>query len=148
MTGALMLMRFTDKHGPISIAVMPLIAVPFLLVTGLAPAVTLTQFVFLSLALTLFVAGGHYGITSVISGFYPSHIRASGSGWANAFAKVGSILGPVVGGFILDAHLGVRTPYALLAICPLTFGVAITTIGLIERRRGGAAGLGQPVVAE
>ena len=148
MTGALMLMRFTDKHGPISIAVMPLVAVPILLATGLAPMVTLTQFVFLSLALTFFVSGGHYGITSVISGFYPSQIRASGSGWANAFAKIGSILGPMVGGVILDAHLHTRTPYALLAICPLVFGVAITTIGLIERRRGGGARLGQPVAAE
>ena len=94
------------------------------------------------------MAGGHYGITSVISGFYPSQIRASGSGWANAFAKIGSILGPLVGGVILDAHLAARTPYALLAICPLVFGVAITTIGLIERRRSGAVRLSQAVAAE
>ena len=60
MTGGLMLMGFTDKHGPISIAVMPLIAVPFLLVTGLAP-VTLVTFIFLSLALTFFVSGGRPG---------------------------------------------------------------------------------------
>ncbi len=147
MTGGLMLMRFTDKHGPISIAAMPLIGVPMLLVAGLAP-VSLNQFVFLSLALTFFVAGGHYGITSVISGFYPSHIRASGSGWANAFAKIGSILGPVVGGFILDAHLGARTPYALLAVCPLTFAAAILTIGLIERGRLRAGPAAEPAPAE
>lgn len=136
MAGAVLLMRFTDKHGPIAISAMPLTAVPVLLVAGLAPA-SLGQFLFLSLALTFFVAGGHYGITSVISSFYPSSIRASGSGWANAFAKIGSMLAPLVGGVILDLpHLGVRTPYALLAICPLVFGAAITAIGLIERRRG------------
>ena len=140
MAGGLVLMRFTDKHGPISISALPLIGVPLLLVAGLAPT-TLTQFLFLSLTLTFFVAGGHYGITSVISGFYPSQIRASGSGWANAFAKIGSILGPVVGGFILDAHLGARTPYAILAICPLTFGIAAVTMGLIERRRVRAGSL-------
>ena len=111
------------------------------------PPTTLTQVLFLSLTLTFFVAGGHYGITSVISGFYPSHIRASGSGWANAFAKIGSILGSVVGGFILDAHLGARTPYAILAICPLTFGIAAVTMGLIERRRVRAGSL-EPVPAE
>jgi len=134
MTGGVLLMRFTDKHGPISIAVMPLIAVPFLLVTGMAP-VSLMQFIFLSLTLTLFVSGGHYGITSVISGFYPSHIRASGSGVANAFAKVGSMLGPLIGGVVLDAHLAPRTPYALLAICPLVFGIAAVAMGLIQRKR-------------
>ena len=148
MTGGLMLMRFTDKHGPISIAVMPLIAVPFLLVTGLAP-VTLVTFIFLSLALTFFVSGGHYGITSVISGFYPSHIRASGSGVANAFAKVGSILGPVIGGFVLDAHLQPRTPYALLAICPLVFAAAALAMGLVARRRDPPMdAIGDPVPAE
>jgi MFS transporter, AAHS family, 4-hydroxybenzoate transporter len=148
MTGGLLLMRFTDKHGPISIAAMPLTAVPLLLVTGLAQ-VSLPQFVFLSLALTFFVSGGHYGITSVISGFYPTHIRASASGLANAFAKVGSILGPVVGGFILDAHLAPRTPYALLAVCPLIFGVAAVAMGLADRRGGRPAEVAaQPVAAE
>lgn len=148
MTGGLLLMRFTDKHGPISIAVLPLIGVPLLLVAGLVP-VSLTQFVFLSLALTFFISGGHYGITSVISGFYPSHIRASGSGVANAFAKVGSILGPTVGGFILDAHLGARTPYALLAVCPLIFGVAAVAMGLIDRRwRPPTGAVAQPAPAE
>lgn len=149
MTGGLLLMRFTDKHGPISIAIMPLIAVPFLLVTGLAPDIPLAQFIFLSLALTFFVSGGHYGITSVISGFYPSHIRASGSGVANAFAKVGSILGPVIGGFVLDAHLQPRTPYALLAICPLVFAAAALAMGLIARRQGPPAdAVPAPVPAE
>ena len=149
MTGGVLLMRFTDKHGPISIAVMPLIAVPFLLVTGLAPNVPLTQFIFLSLALTFFVSGGHYGITSVISGFYPSHIRASGSGVANAFAKVGSILGPVIGGFVLDAHLQPRTPYALLAVCPLVFGAAAVAMGLVARRRNPPAdAVAHPAPAE
>lgn len=148
MTGGLLLMRFTDKHGPISIAAMPLMAVPLLLVTGLAP-MSLVQFVFLSLALTLFVSGGHYGITSVISGFYPSHIRASGSGLANAFAKVGSILGPVVGGFILDAHLGPRTPYAILAVCPLIFGLAAVAMGLVVRGKAPPAdAVAQPAAAE
>jgi MFS transporter, AAHS family, 4-hydroxybenzoate transporter len=148
MAGGLLLMRFTDKHGPISIAVLPLIGVPLLLVAGLVP-VSLTHFVFLSLALTLFISGGHYGITSVISGFYPSHVRASGSGVANAFAKIGSIMGPTVGGFILDANLGVRTPYALLAICPLLFGVAAVAMGLVDRRGSRPTEVvAQPVAAE
>jgi AAHS family 4-hydroxybenzoate transporter-like MFS transporter len=149
MTGGLMLMRFTDRHGPISIAIMPLIAIPFLLFTGLTSNVPLTEFIFLSLALTFFVSGGHYGITSVISGFYPSHIRASGSGVANAFAKVGSFLGPVIGGYVLAAHLQPRTPYALLAICPLLFGVAALAMGLIARgRRTLPQAVPQPAPAE
>ena len=133
MAGGLLLMGFTDRHGPIAIAAMPLLAAPVLLFTGLAP-VSLVLFIFLSLALTLFVSGGHYGITSVISGFYPSPIRASGSGAANAFAKVGSMLGPLIGGFVLDAHLKPRTPYALLAVCPLVFAAAAIAMGLVARR--------------
>jgi AAHS family 4-hydroxybenzoate transporter-like MFS transporter len=135
MTGAVLLMRFTDKHGPISIAVLPLTAVPLLLVAGLAP-IGVIGFLALLLPISLFLGGSHYGVTSIISGFYPSEIRANGTGWCSGVAKIGSVLGPVIGGYILAPHVlpNVRVSYALLAVCPAVYGLAVLGIGLIERR--------------
>ncbi len=129
-------MRFTDRHGPISIAVLPLTAVPLLLVAGLAP-ISVIGFLFLLIPISLFLGGSHYGVTSIISGFYPSDIRANGTGWCSGVAKIGSVLGPVIGGFILSPRVlpDVRLSYALLAVCPLVYGLAVLTIGLIERRQ-------------
>ena len=135
MTGGLLLMRFTDKHGPISIAVLPLTAVPLLLIAGLAP-ISVVGFFLLLLPISVFLGGSHYGVTSIISGFYPSEIRANGTGWCSGVAKIGSVIGPVIGGFILAPHVlpNVRLSYALLAVCPTAYGLAVLTIGLIERR--------------
>lgn len=148
MTGGLLLMRFTDRFGPISIAVLPLTAVPLLLVAGLAP-LSLTGFLCVLIPLQLFLAGSHYGITSIVSLFYPSAIRANGTGWCSGIAKIGSVLGPIIGGFVLASSLPVRMTYALLAVCPLTYGLAVLAIGLIVRRRGHPAeeAVGSPAAA-
>ena len=37
---------------------------------------------------------------------YKTDVRNSGVGWANAAAKIGAIIGPLVGGMILDAPGG------------------------------------------
>ncbi len=133
--GGLAVMRFTDKHGAIAIALLPLTAVPLLLIAGLAP-VTLMQFILLLIPISIFMGGSHYGITSIVSMFYPSAIRGNGAGWCSGVAKIGSVLGPLIGGYVLASGLPVRTSYALLAACPLVYGVAVLTIGFIERRSG------------
>jgi AAHS family 4-hydroxybenzoate transporter-like MFS transporter len=45
-------------------------------------------------------------------------VRATGGGFASGVAKVGAILGPIVGAAVLSSHLPVVRTYALLAICP------------------------------
>jgi len=146
MSGGVALMRFTDRHGPISIAVLPIIAVPLLLVAGLTP-MSLTVFLFLSLAISVFLGGSHYGVTSVVGLFYPSHIRANGAGWASAMAKFGSVLGPLVGGYVLASGVPVKATYALLAACPAAYAVAILAIGLIERSAGPHGERAQAIVS-
>lgn len=140
--GGLLLMRFTDNRGPISITVMPLLAVPLLLIVGL---VDLAHPVFLVLIFmtVLFLIGGHFGLHSTAGIFYPSAYRANGAGWATSVAKIGSIAGPFVGGLVLASHLPVRAVFAVLAVCPATFAIGIFIVGRIyahaRRRRQSAA---------
>ena len=136
--GGLSIMGFTDRKGAISIAVLPAVAVPLLLVAGLAP-MGLGVFLVLSLCLSLFLGGGHYAIQSIAGAFYPSSVRANGSGWAGSIAKIGSICGPLIGGAVLSSSLPVKNTYALLAVCPAVFGVCVLMIGLIDRRMRRAA---------
>jgi len=131
--GGLSLMRFTDRFGPISVAVLPLSAVPLLLVAGLAP-ISLTVFLVLLVPISIFLGGSHYGIQSILGFFYPSKIRANGTGWCSGVAKIGSTIGPLIGGYVLATSLPVQMTYALLAICPLIYGLAVLSIGLIVRR--------------
>ena len=131
--GGLTLMRFTDRFGAIAITVMPLLAVPLLLVTGFVDFGE-TGFLVASAFITLFLIGGHFGLHSIAGIFYPSTFRGNGAGWATSVAKIGSIAGPYIAGLILATSLPVRNIFAVLAICPAVFVVCILIIGIMHRR--------------
>jgi MFS transporter, AAHS family, 4-hydroxybenzoate transporter len=131
--GGLLLMRFTDTRGAIAVSILPVLAVPTLLVMGLT-RVGGNAFLILSFFNTMFVVGAHFGIHSIAGIFYPSSYRANGAGWATSIAKIGSILGPLLGGVALSSGLPVKNMYAFLAVCPLAVGIGIFIVGKIQQR--------------
>ena len=131
--GGLLLMRFTDTRGAISIATFPVLSVPIFLVMGLA-RVRATQFLVLDFFAMMFLVGAHAGLHSVAGIFYPSAYRANGAGWATSIAKIGSILGPMIGGVTLSSRLPVKATFALMAICPFVVGVCMFIVGRLQGR--------------
>ena len=131
--GGLLLMRFTDTRGAIAIAVLPALAVPTLLAMGLL-RLGGSAFLVLSFFNTMFVVGAHFGIHSIAGIFYPSAYRANGAGWATSIAKVGSILGPLVGGMALSSGMPIKVMYAFLAVCPFIVGIGLFIIGRIQHQ--------------
>jgi AAHS family 4-hydroxybenzoate transporter-like MFS transporter len=47
------------------------------------------------------IVGGQIAANALAAGFYPTPVRASGVGWALGIGRVGSIVGPLVGGMLL-----------------------------------------------
>jgi AAHS family 4-hydroxybenzoate transporter-like MFS transporter len=129
--GGVLLMRFTDRHGAIAIAAMPLLAIPLLLAAGFVELGHL-PFLLLTSAIALALFGGHFGMHSIAGIFYPSAWRGNGAGWATSVAKIGSIAGPFIGGLILNTSLPVRHIFAILAICPAVVLVCVALIGRIH----------------
>lgn len=129
----LILMRFTDRAGPLSVAFYPFIAVPVLLILGLSP-LSASAFLPLAIFASMVVGGEHYGVLSIAGIFYPSAIRANGAGWAASIAKIGGILGPIIGAAVLESGLPVIRTYALLAICPAVLALCAIGIGLVVRK--------------
>jgi len=124
----LLLMRFTDRKGPIALAAYPAVTIPILLIVGSG---LLSGDAFLAMALlgSGLVLGAHFGVQSIAGVYYPSSVRATGGGFASGVAKIGAVLGPLVGAWVLSTHLPVVRTYALLAICPAAlflcaFGIA------------------------
>lgn len=129
----LVLMRFTDGKGPAAVAACPLLAIPVLLWVGLAePAHGLL--LCLTVLSAMLIAGGHYGVHSIASIYYPSAIRASGGGWATSVAKFGGIAGPSIGGYLLSIGLPAIRTYALLTICPAIVAACALGIAVVVRR--------------
>lgn len=97
------------------------------------------------LLVTCFLAG-FFGIgaqlctVGVCATFYTDALRATGVGSAVGVARLGAILGPVIGGVLLAA--GVATPliFVIIGIVSLLAGLAMLVMGAtVLRKRGVAA---------
>src|SRR5262249_7304934 len=55
-----------------------------------------------TLLLGITVQGAQAGLNALAASFYPTNIRATGIGWALGVGRVGSIVGPSVGGALLS----------------------------------------------
>ncbi len=144
--GGLLLMRFTDKRGSIAITVMPITCAVLLLVAGLT-FLGHWPFLLLNALIGGFLIGGHFGMHSICGLFYPSSYRANGAGWATSVAKIGSIGGPMVGGWVLATSLPVRHIFAVLAVCPAVFAICIYAVGRMHSRILGREALVAPAAA-
>jgi AAHS family 4-hydroxybenzoate transporter-like MFS transporter len=65
----------------------------------------------------------------VAAKFYPTSIRATGVGWALAVGRIGSIVGPVVGGILLSTKVDIRTIFLVAAVPPLVAAGAYLAMG-------------------
>jgi AAHS family 4-hydroxybenzoate transporter-like MFS transporter len=128
----LALMRFTDRLGARAVAFYPALAIPVLLMQGL-DLVPVQLFLAVNILGALLISGSHFGILSIAGIFYPSAIRASGAGWATSVAKIGAILGPIVGAAVLSSGLPIIRSYALLAVCPAVLFACALGIHMVTR---------------
>ncbi|OMH37099.1 MFS transporter [Tersicoccus sp. Bi-70] len=89
-----------------------------------------------------FVQAGQASLAAFVGGLYPTSIRATGLGWGFGAGRVGSIVGPLVGGLLMAASFGAVTILSLLAIPAAVAALAVGAVGL--RRRGTGAEVGAP----
>lgn len=115
--------------------------VPAMLITA-AAAMMVFATVTMSVAGTLAVAfligvflqGGYNGVWPLAAGAYPPEIRATGVGWAIGIGRSGAIIGPMMGGVLMDAKVSFPMLFAaycgpLLVCAGCAFLVARFTFG-------------------
>lgn len=64
----------------------------------------------------LAIMGGFSGFYSLAAKIYPSEVRSSGIGWAIGIGRGGSVIGPLLGGFLLGQELPLWTVFLCFAI--------------------------------
>jgi len=80
------------------------------------------------------VVGGQGGCNALAVHAYPEFIRSTGVGWALGIGRVGSIVGPLIGGFMLAAHWTVPALFAASAVPQAIAGVLAILIGTLVHR--------------
>jgi len=82
----------------------------------------------------LFVVGGQAALNALSGMFYPSHIRATGSGWALGVGRLGAVAGPVIGSSLLSLHLSQSLLFYIEAAPFMVCALAVILIRLVSRR--------------
>ena len=64
-------------------------------------------------------------MNAYVSQYYPTEIRSTGLGWALGIGRFGGMLGPTLGGFLLNAQLTLQMNFLAFAIPSILAGIAI-----------------------
>jgi len=71
------------------------------------------------------VQGAQAGLNALVAEFYPTAIRSTGVGWALAVGRIGSIVGPVLGGLMLSLDWGLQQIFLAGTVPALCAGLAV-----------------------
>lgn len=72
--------------------------------------------------------GGFNGFWPTAARLYPTEIRATGVGWAVGAGRAGAVLGPLVGGYLLQSGAGLAVTFVVFAVPLVLAGIAALKI--------------------
>jgi MFS transporter, AAHS family, 4-hydroxybenzoate transporter len=76
------------------------------------------------------VIGGQSFINVLSAILYPTSVRSTGVGWALGVGRIGAIVGPVVAGWLLAAHISSRNLFFTIAVPSLVAAAAMLALHL------------------
>ena len=83
------------------------------------------------------VVGGQIAANGLTAGFYPTSVRATGVGWALGIGRVGSIVGPLVGGALLAAKWSTGEVFLAAATAAFCASLAALSLSRLAGMGGG-----------
>ena len=99
--GALLLGQLFDRFSPfVTLALTYLAASAFVLLIGTA-GTSIGVLILTVFGAGFCVVGGQIGANALTASSYPTPIRSTGVGWALGIGRIGSIIGPAIGGLLL-----------------------------------------------
>ncbi|WP_431272482.1 MFS transporter [Dankookia sp. P2] len=124
------LMDRFDPHRVLAFAY--LLAGAFVMLLGSATAMP-WLLVFAIFGAGFGVAGGQVGVNALAAAYYPTAVRATGVSWANAVGRIGSVLGSMVGGFLLSLGWDLATVFSVAAVPAFLAALAMLAKGFARR---------------
>jgi len=67
-------------------------------------------------------------VTAYITDYYPASVRATAAGWALSFARVGAIMGPILGGWIASLNVGNEWNFIAFSIASFVAALAMLMV--------------------
>src|ERR1700720_2530825 len=82
------------------------------------------------------IVGGQIAANALAAAFYPTSVRATGVGWALGIGRVGSIVGPLVGGLLLTMKWSTASVFMAAAAAALCAALAAFCLGRLAGMGG------------
>ena len=121
--GGLLICRPMERKAFVPVTILFAGAIPSIALVGIA-AVNSAPTAIVVMGLAGFcILGLQFGLNAASAMIYPTSIRSNGSGWAFGVGRFGSILGPILGGILIELKVGVAALFLLAAI-PYVLGTA------------------------
>jgi AAHS family 4-hydroxybenzoate transporter-like MFS transporter len=133
LIGGFAIMRFLDRLGPIAVIVLPIVGAPleiFIGTPGLSQPIMLATVALAGICLS----GLHYAVYAIAVKFYPPSIRGTGISSATVFGRGGGMIAPLVGGYLLSAHMPLQHLLVFAAMPCIGSAAAGIALGRLYRR--------------
>ena len=147
--GGVFLLMFTERRGPIWIALAPLAGIPLALLIGSGLIDGGALFVPVLLIGSITIGMAHAAVISMTSIYYPSAVRSTGGGWASFMAKFAAVAAPIVGGYyFLADRQAVLDGYNFTALCLAGVVLGILALAFFAKRLMAERAAQAPPLAE
>ncbi len=70
------------------------------------------------------IIGGQIAANALAATYYPTMVRSTGVGWALGIGRIGSIVGPLIGGILFARHVGAESLFLAAAVPALCASLA------------------------
>jgi AAHS family 4-hydroxybenzoate transporter-like MFS transporter len=90
------------------------------------------------------IVGGQIAANALAATFYPTSVRATGVGWALGIGRVGSIIGPLIGGALMTAKWSTGGLFMAAATAALCAAVAAFSLSRLAGMSGGKGAADRP----
>ena len=120
----IMLLGFFSMRLPLSnlISTFLIGAAVMMIVFGFVPQQT-AVLIALTAVIGVMMQGGFTGLYAAAAKMYPAEIRATGVGWAIGLGRFGAVVGPYIGGILIDAQFSMAANFGIFAVPLLVAGV-------------------------
>jgi len=126
-TGALAIALPLDRRGMVPVVVLFVLAVPIVGAIGYVAHQSVFELMAVVALAGFCTLGTQFGLNAISAIIYPTALRSTGSGACFGVGRVGAILGPVIGGRLIDMKLPVQDLY-MIATIPFVIGAVAAFI--------------------
>jgi AAHS family 4-hydroxybenzoate transporter-like MFS transporter len=125
--GALAIALPLDRRGLMPVVALFVLAVPAVGAIGYVAHQSVFELMTVVALAGFCTLGTQFGLNAVSAIIYPTALRSTGSGACFGIGRVGAILGPVIGGRLIDMKLPVQDLY-MIATIPFVIGAVAAFI--------------------